>query len=81
MFGVTKHGVLNGRLAGGLRAGQTAWRPCRGRHRNRSTTQNWGYIAGEVPDWRQLAHRRQEELTAAGLQMRLDHRAVRLDPG
>jgi NADPH-dependent 2,4-dienoyl-CoA reductase/sulfur reductase-like enzyme len=38
------------------------------------------HIAGEVPDWRQLAHRRQEELTAAGLQMRLDHRAVRLDP-
>jgi NADPH-dependent 2,4-dienoyl-CoA reductase/sulfur reductase-like enzyme len=37
------------------------------------------HIAGEVPDWRELAHRRHDELTAAGLELRLGHRAVRLD--
>jgi NADPH-dependent 2,4-dienoyl-CoA reductase/sulfur reductase-like enzyme len=40
------------------------------------------HISGEVPDWRELAHRRLEELTAAGLDVRPEHRAVRLDlPG
>jgi NADPH-dependent 2,4-dienoyl-CoA reductase/sulfur reductase-like enzyme len=38
------------------------------------------HVAGEVPDWHDLAHRSQADLTAAGLDLRLEHRAVRIDP-
>jgi hypothetical protein len=37
------------------------------------------HVAGEVADWRDLAHRSRAELDAAGLELQLDHRAVRLD--
>ena len=34
------------------------------------------YLSGETPDWRDLAHRDHGDLEAAGLQLRLDTRAV-----
>ncbi len=37
------------------------------------------HVAGEVADWHDLAHRSQADLTAAGLDLRLEHRAVRID--
>ena len=38
------------------------------------------HVAGEVPDWHELAHRSHADLQAAGLDLRLEHRAVRIDP-
>lgn len=37
------------------------------------------YLSGETPDWRDLAHRDHGALEAAGLQLRLDTRAVAVD--
>jgi NADPH-dependent 2,4-dienoyl-CoA reductase/sulfur reductase-like enzyme len=37
------------------------------------------YISGEVPDWRSLAHRTTADLEAAGLGLRLDTTARRID--
>ena len=37
------------------------------------------YLSGETPDWRDLAHRDHGDLEAAGLQLRLDTRAVAVD--
>lgn len=37
------------------------------------------HVSGEVPDWRNLAHRTSEDLKAAGLHVRLGHRAVAID--
>lgn len=38
------------------------------------------HIAGDVPDWRDLAHRTQADLEGAGLELRLRTRATRIDP-
>lgn len=38
------------------------------------------HISGEVPDWRDLAHRGRAELEAAGLDLKLGTRAVGIDP-
>jgi NADPH-dependent 2,4-dienoyl-CoA reductase/sulfur reductase-like enzyme len=38
------------------------------------------HVAGEVADWHDLAHRSQADLTAAELDLRLEHRVVRIDP-
>lgn len=37
------------------------------------------HISGEVPDWRNLAHRTHEDLQAAGLRLMLDARATAID--
>lgn len=37
------------------------------------------YISGEVPDWRDLAHRTKSDLEAAGMSLRLDTVARRID--
>ena len=37
------------------------------------------YISGEVPDWRSLAHRSRDDLEAAGMRLRLDTVARRID--
>lgn len=39
------------------------------------------YLSGEVPDSHQLAHRTQEEITGAGIDLLLDHTAQAIDPG
>lgn len=38
------------------------------------------HVSGEVPDWRTLAHRSTEEIASAGLRLRLEERAVAIDP-
>lgn len=38
------------------------------------------YIAGDVSDWRDLAHRTRVDLEASGLRLRLNTRAARIDP-
>ncbi|MGN9907800.1 FAD-dependent oxidoreductase [Phytohabitans sp. LJ34] len=38
------------------------------------------HVSGDVPDWRDLAHRTQADLEAAGLELRLDTTARRIDP-
>ena len=38
------------------------------------------HVSGEVPDWRNLAHRTRTDLEAAGLVLRLDTPARRIDP-
>lgn len=38
------------------------------------------YLSGEVPDYHQLAHRTQEEIIGAGIDLLLDHRAQAVDP-
>ncbi len=38
------------------------------------------YLSGEVPDWRHLAHRTQDDLLAAGIQILANHRATHIDP-
>src|SRR5215211_4000252 len=38
------------------------------------------YLSGDVPDWRELAHRTTSDLEAAGLQLLLDHTAHVIDP-
>ena len=38
------------------------------------------YLSGEVPDYHQLTHRTQEEITGAGIDLLLDHTAQAIDP-
>ncbi|MEH1129361.1 hypothetical protein [Micromonospora sp. CPCC 206061] len=38
------------------------------------------HITGDVPDWRNLAHRSLADLEHAGLRLRLDHQATAIDP-
>ncbi|MFC4951013.1 NAD(P)/FAD-dependent oxidoreductase [Pseudonocardia sp. GCM10023141] len=38
------------------------------------------FISGDVHDWHDLAHRTRADLEAAGLRLRLDTRATRIDP-
>lgn len=38
------------------------------------------HVAGEVPDWRDLAHRTRGDLEAAGLELLLEHPATSIDP-
>jgi NADPH-dependent 2,4-dienoyl-CoA reductase/sulfur reductase-like enzyme len=38
------------------------------------------YLSGDVPDWRELAHRTTNDLEQAGLQLLLDHTARTIDP-
>jgi NADPH-dependent 2,4-dienoyl-CoA reductase/sulfur reductase-like enzyme len=38
------------------------------------------YLSGDVPDWRNLAHRTTADLEQAGLQLLLDHTAQVIDP-
>ncbi|WP_432855413.1 FAD-dependent oxidoreductase [Amycolatopsis sp. CA-161197] len=38
------------------------------------------HVSGEVPDWRTLAHRTRADLENAGLDLRLNTRATRIDP-
>jgi NADPH-dependent 2,4-dienoyl-CoA reductase/sulfur reductase-like enzyme len=38
------------------------------------------YLSGDVPDWRDLAHRTATDLQQAGLQLLLDHTARAIDP-
>jgi NADPH-dependent 2,4-dienoyl-CoA reductase/sulfur reductase-like enzyme len=38
------------------------------------------YLSGDVPDWRDLAHRTRADLEAAGLELLLDHTAQVIDP-
>jgi NADPH-dependent 2,4-dienoyl-CoA reductase/sulfur reductase-like enzyme len=38
------------------------------------------YLSGDVPDWRDLAHRTTSDLEQAGLQLLLDHTAQAIDP-
>ena len=38
------------------------------------------YLPGDVPDWRDLAHRTSADLEAAGLELLLDHTAQAIDP-
>jgi NADPH-dependent 2,4-dienoyl-CoA reductase/sulfur reductase-like enzyme len=38
------------------------------------------YLSGDVPDWRDLAHRTGADLAAAGLELLLDHTARAIDP-
>jgi NADPH-dependent 2,4-dienoyl-CoA reductase/sulfur reductase-like enzyme len=38
------------------------------------------YLSGDVPDWRELAHRTTRDLEQAGLQLLLDHTARAIDP-
>jgi NADPH-dependent 2,4-dienoyl-CoA reductase/sulfur reductase-like enzyme len=37
-------------------------------------------LSGDVPDWRDLAHRTRADLEAAGLELLLDHTARAIDP-
>jgi NADPH-dependent 2,4-dienoyl-CoA reductase/sulfur reductase-like enzyme len=37
------------------------------------------FLAGEVPDWRSLAHRTSEELERVGIELLLEHMATRID--
>ncbi|WP_306215803.1 FAD-dependent oxidoreductase [Actinoplanes sp. RD1] len=39
------------------------------------------HISGDVPSWRQLAHRSSTDLERAGLTLLLGHRATTIDPG
>ena len=36
-------------------------------------------MSGEVPDWRQLAHRTEEEITSKGIHLLLNHTAKTID--
>jgi NADPH-dependent 2,4-dienoyl-CoA reductase/sulfur reductase-like enzyme len=38
------------------------------------------YLSGDVPDWRDLAHRTTSDLEKAGIQLLLDHTARAIDP-
>ncbi|MEU0557555.1 FAD-dependent oxidoreductase [Dactylosporangium sp. NPDC006015] len=38
------------------------------------------HVSGEVPHWRNLAHRTTDDLEAVGLHLQLGHRAVAIDP-
>ncbi len=38
------------------------------------------YLSGEVPDWRNLAHRTAEEITQTGINLLLNHTAQTIDP-
>lgn len=38
------------------------------------------YLSGEVPDWRNLAHRTAEEITKTGINLLLNHTATEIDP-
>jgi NADPH-dependent 2,4-dienoyl-CoA reductase/sulfur reductase-like enzyme len=38
------------------------------------------YLSGEVPDWRNLAHRTQEDIQQAGIGLLVSHQATNIDP-
>lgn len=38
------------------------------------------YLSGEVPDWRNLAHRTAEEITCEGINLLMNHTAQTIDP-
>src|SRR5215218_7751797 len=38
------------------------------------------YLSGDVPDWRDLAHRTIADLDQTGMQLLLDHTALAIDP-
>jgi NADPH-dependent 2,4-dienoyl-CoA reductase/sulfur reductase-like enzyme len=38
------------------------------------------YLSGDVPDWRDLAHRTSADQEAVGLELLLDHTARAIDP-
>ncbi|MDQ7908064.1 hypothetical protein RB614_26405 [Phytohabitans sp. ZYX-F-186] len=38
------------------------------------------HVSGDVPDWRDLAHRTRDDLAAAGLDLRLDTTVRSIDP-
>jgi NADPH-dependent 2,4-dienoyl-CoA reductase/sulfur reductase-like enzyme len=38
------------------------------------------YLSGEVPDWQTLAHRTVKEIEDKSIRLRLDHRAIAIDP-
>lgn len=38
------------------------------------------YLSGETPDWHDLAHRKRDDLVAAGLHVLTNHRVVSIDP-
>lgn len=38
------------------------------------------YVSGEVPDWRRLAHRTQDEIEREGIRLLIDHTAREVDP-
>jgi len=38
------------------------------------------YLSGDVPDWRDLAHRTTSDLEQAGIELLLDHTAQVIDP-
>jgi NADPH-dependent 2,4-dienoyl-CoA reductase/sulfur reductase-like enzyme len=38
------------------------------------------YLSGDVPDWRDLAHRTTTDLEQTGIQLRLDHTARAIEP-
>jgi len=38
------------------------------------------YLSGEVPDWRNLAHRTKEDILREGISLLTNHRATRIDP-
>ena len=38
------------------------------------------YISGDVPDWHSLAHRTRSDIEATGISLRLDTRAMAIDP-
>jgi NADPH-dependent 2,4-dienoyl-CoA reductase/sulfur reductase-like enzyme len=39
------------------------------------------FLSGDVPDWRNLAHRTREDIEATGIRLRLDTRATAIAPG
>ena len=38
------------------------------------------HVSGETPDWHDLAHRTREDLEAQGLDLLLNHQAIKIDP-
>ena len=38
------------------------------------------FLSGEVPDWKNLAHRTQEEITQLGIKLLVNHRAIAINP-
>jgi NADPH-dependent 2,4-dienoyl-CoA reductase/sulfur reductase-like enzyme len=38
------------------------------------------FLSGEVPDWRDLAHRTSDEIEATGIQVRINHTVTAVDP-
>ncbi len=79
IIGGSDAGISAALCAGEFDAGSEVTVVVADRFPNYSTCDLPFYLSGEVPDWHQLAHRTEEEITGKGIHLLLNHTAKTID--